>query len=776
MPTATDLWDTVTRAHKPLPSVRYSFRVDGWRGPPWHVRRVELVEAISEPYRLTVELVVDEPRLKHDDLLGDVCALELDRKTSTRTVHGVVLSATDLGRSAGRHHVRLEVGPALALLAQRNDTRAWQDRSAPDILKDVLSAPLAELGRTVKLDALRVGDYPRREYCVQFRESDLAFAARLMEEEGISYFFDHSGDAEKLVLVDDNHDFAALQGDTPVAIRETEPDTAAAESVQRFSVGRRMRSSAVAQRNFDWQSPQAPRAAGRPGTDHRGRTREVYEHDDTVYPGDGERVAKLKQERLDVGAHAASGKSNVTGLYPGAWFALQGHARADLDDKYLVTRVTHRGEAPEVNIMMTQASAGPPYANEFEVIPLKVPYRPMKLQAKPKVSGLQTATVTGPPGEEVHCDEHGRIKILPHWDRMSPQDETSSWWVRCAQALAGSGWGFFALPRIGMEVVVDFLDGDPDRPLVVGCVYNGQNQPPYPLPAEKTKTTLKSNSSPGGGGSNELRFEDQAGAEEVYLHAQMTFNAVVGADMSLSVGGSESDSISANRSTSVGANDSTAVGANSSLAVGANISSTAGANHSASAAATQSFSAGASQSLSAGSSQSLSAGSSQSLSAGSSQSLSAGSSQSLSAGADQSISVGANRTVTVTGNETVSVTGTQSTSVTGAHSLTTSAASTVDIGAALTHSIGADYTLSITANNTVTAVEYSLTASKITLSGGGSLITMEGGKISISSSGPLELGGCGPITITGPDISLKGGPINIDGADVTVKGGTIKLN
>ncbi|HEY0132414.1 MAG TPA: type VI secretion system tip protein TssI/VgrG, partial [Nannocystis sp.] len=491
MPTATDLWDTVTRSHKPLPSVRYSFRVEGWRGALWHVRRVELVEALSEPYRLTVELVVDEPRLDLDELLGDVCALELDRKTSTRTVHGVVLSATDLGRSAGRHHVRLEVGPALALLAQRVDTRAWQDRNAPDILKDVLSGPLAELGRTINLDALRVGDYPRREYCVQFRESDLAFAERLMQEEGITYYFDHSGEAEKLILIDDNHDFAALQGDNPIAIRETEPDTAAAESVQRFSFGRRMRSSAVAQRNFDWQSPQSPRASARNGTDHRGRTREVYEHDDIVYPGDGERLAKLKQERLDVGAHAASGESNVTGLYPGAWFSLQGHARAELDDKYLVTKVIHKGEAPDVNIMVTQASAGPPYVNEFEVIPLKVPYRPMKSQQKPKVSGLQTATVTGPPGEEVHCDEHGRIKILPHWDRMSPQDETSSWWVRCAQALAGSGWGFFALPRIGMEVVVDFLDGDPDRPLVVGCVYNGQNQPPYPLPAEKTKTTLK---------------------------------------------------------------------------------------------------------------------------------------------------------------------------------------------------------------------------------------------------------------------------------------------
>ena len=760
MPSEHDLWEAVTKTHRPLPPVRYNFHVHGWKGAPWHVRRVELVEALSEPYRLVLELVVDEPRLDLDELLGDACSLELDRKASARSVHGVILGADDLGRSAGRQHVRLEVGPALALLAQRIDTRAWQDRSAPDILREVLAGPLSELGRGVKLDALRASDYPRREYCVQFRESDLAFVSRLMEEEGITYFFTHDGDAERLVLVDDNHDFTALQGDAPLEIVDSEPDTAPAESVQRFSSGKRLRPSAVAQRNFDWQTPQAPRSAARPGQDRRGRTREVYEHDDVVYPGDGERVSRLKHERLAVGAHTASGSSNVTGLVPGAWFSLQGHARGEVDDKYLVTRVVHKGESPDAAIMVVQGQGVAPYANEFECLPLKVPFRPAKIAMKPKVSGLQTATVTGPPGEEVHCDEHGRIKILPHWDRMAPQDETSSWWVRCAQALAGSGWGTFFLPRIGMEVVVDFLDGDPDRPLVVGCVYNGQNTPPYALPGDKTKTTIKSNSSPGGGGSNELRFEDQAGAEEVYLHAQSAFNAVVGGEMSLSVGGSESDSISASRTTTVGANDTTTVGANATLTVGANLTETAGANHAASAAANQSLSAGASQSLSAGSSQSLSAGAS----------------QSVSVGADQSISVTGNRTLAVTGNDTSTITGTQSTSVTGAHSLTTTAASTVKIGAALTETVGADYTLTITGNGTVGAVEYALTgSSKITLTGGGSTITMEGGKITINAAGDLELTG-GPVKVTGSEVSINGGPVNITGADVTVKGGSIKLN
>ena len=773
MPPVQDLWHTVTKSFQPLAAVLYGLRVHGWQGSPWHVRRVELVEALNEPYRLILELVVDEQRLDLDDLLGDACTLDIDRRTATvRAVHGVVLAAHDLGRVAGRHHVRLEVGPALALLGQQVDTRAWQDLSALDILRLVLEGPLAAHGRELRLDGLLAADYPKREYCVQFRESDLAFAARLMEEEGITYFFDHASDAaERLVLVDDNGDFAAVQAD-PIEIVDTEPDTARAESIQRFVFGRRLRSTAVAQRNFDWQSPEAPLAAARPGQDLRGRTREIYEHDDVVYPGDGARHAKIKQERLAVGGHAASGTSNATVLTPGTWFTLSGH-RSDLDEKYLVTRVIHRGECPDVAILDgVVAQSAPRYTNEFECIPLTVPFRPSLSQPRPRVSGLQTAIVTGPPGEEVHCDEHGRIKVLPHWDRVSPRDETSSFWIRVAQSVAGGSWGMFALPRIGMEVVVDFLDGDPDRPLVVGCVYNGQNGPPYPLPAEKTKTTLKSNSSPGGGGSNELRFEDQAGAEEVYLHAQKDWNTVVGADNSLSVGGSETNSISANRTTSVGANDKTSVGANATLDVGANLTESAGANHTASAAANQSLSAGVNQSLTAGAN------------------------QSLSAGADQSISVTGNRTVDVGVNEKYTVGGKLDHTVTGTFKQILSADADISTGAIKKETTGGDYNLTIggqhkveiATNGTVTAVEYKIEAgTKVTLTGAGSTIVLEGGKVTIKDASLIEIKGDGQVKIDGGGVVNVdgggavningGGDVKIDGSgSVTILGGTVDVD
>lgn len=225
-----------------------------------------------------------------------------------------------------------------------------------------------------------------------------------------------------------------------------------------------------------------------------------------------------------------------------------------------------------------------PYANRFECIPHAQTYRPARRAPKPRVYSVQTATVVGPAGEEIHTDEHGRIKVLFHWDRRDVHDETASCWVRVQQSWAGPGWGFVFLPRVGMEVVVTFIDGDPDRPLVTGCVYNGTNQPPYPLPAEKTKSTMKSQSSPGGSGFNELRFEDRAGAEEIFLHGQRDWNTVVENDVTERVGHDRTrhvrndeavhigrhhvQSVGTTRTRSVGEDESVSVGGDRELHIG----------------------------------------------------------------------------------------------------------------------------------------------------------------------------------------------------------------
>jgi type VI secretion system secreted protein VgrG len=768
---AKDLWDTVQKL-APLSPVRYEFRLHGWQGAPWHVLRVELIEELNRPYHLTLELVIAEPRMDLDELLGDDCTFEVDRDGhDARTVHGLVLAADDLGRVADRHHIRLEVGPALTLLAQTVDTRAWQDSTAVDVLRLVLASALARDNRHVKLEALRSGDYPRRDYCVQFRESDLAFAARLMEEEGITYYFDHDSPQERLVLVDDNSDFPALQPG-PLEILETEPDTAPRESIQRFTWGRRLRSTAVDQRNFDWTSPDAPQAARRPGADLRGRTREVYEHDDIVYPGDGPRHARIKQERLGRTGHVASGTSNVTRLLPGVWFALLGHSRSELDDKYLVTRVIHRGHSPDAAIFQQQSS-GPRYGNEFECIPLKEQHRPPLTHQKPKVSGLQTAIVTGPPGEEVHCDEHGRIKVLPHWDRISPKDDTSSVWIRVAQSVAGGGWGMFALPRIGQEVVVDFLDGDPDRPLVVGCVYNGTNTPPYPLPAEKTKTTIKSNSSPGGGGSNELRFEDQAGAEEVYLHAQKDWNSVVENNRSLSIGANETNSVGANRTRTVGMNetitvgmnDTLTVGMNDTITVGMNITQTCGLNLTRIVGANETVEIVKNQNESIGGNQVLAVQGNRTKSISGAESVDIGGSRSHSVATSEKILIGASQSISVGGDQAYSVGDNQTTAIAKNHALTVALASaeTIGLGKVLTVGLGYQETVGVERKTTV-GQGYSETVGTIrSIVAGGSieltcgaakLVLEKGGKVTLSGTS-FEFTASGPVKINGTVIDLN---------------------
>ena len=250
---------------------------------------------------------------------------------------------------------------------------------------------------------------------------------------------------------------------------------------------------------------------------------------------EAQRRFELYQSQTKLGR----GRSNCVGFLAGARFTLDDRSFTLMDElQFLLTRLTHHGEAPGTEASGT--SDGARYENAFECIPVAHGFRPPRATPAPRILGPQTATVTGSSGEEIHTDKHGRIKVRFHWDEHHPLDDTASCWVRTAQMWAGPSWGTWFLPRVGMEVVVEFLDGNPDRPLVTGCVYNSQNPPPYPLPDEKTKSTIKSNSSKGGGGFNEFRFEDAKGSEEVFLHAQKNYNEKILNDMSTSVGHDQS--------------------------------------------------------------------------------------------------------------------------------------------------------------------------------------------------------------------------------------------
>ncbi len=530
----------------PIRQVELHLESPALAGQQVYVDSITLYEALSEPYGAELLLTIEDPHFDGELLLGKDLVFTFDRAgIGLRRLAGIIrevregAQGADSQREREGSRLRVVVVPALFMLSLRKDTRIFQDMSVTEILEAVLNEALGPYGREIELAT--TATYPTREYCVQYGETDLAFVQRLMEEEGIWYYFDHEGDTEKLILVDTNESAVDLEAPAGGLVEYIPSDLLVRGSEPVNLVQRRLRTTttSVVLGEWDWTRATMPFSYEERGADEAGRDRESYEHGwgrsltlydyaGTSYGAeDGERQKVLRREAHVRDTITIEGVGRVTGFAPGKKFELSGHPTIGMDGVYLVHRVIHQNTP--VGSLAGPSGGGDAdnYHNRFECIPIDTPFRPARQTPKPRVPGIQTAVVTGPAGEEIHVDEHGRIKVQFHWDRDGQNDENSSCWIRVEQAWAGAGWGFWYVPRIGMEVVVHFVDGDPDRPLVTGCVYNASNPTPYALPDEKTKSTIKSNSSLGGGGFNEFRFEDKAGSEEIYTHAQKDYNEVV---------------------------------------------------------------------------------------------------------------------------------------------------------------------------------------------------------------------------------------------------------
>jgi len=526
-----------------IENVTYSFTTDG-PDIAWRVRRLHWVEGMSYAYEMRIDVSTADEDPDVDSMLGSSIELLIERGSHLRrSAYGMIQSVEYIGFIEDHLWLSLVIVPAFRLLSQRVDTRIFQGKTVVEIIDEVLGKDLADFDREVDTTGL-AGDYNARDFCVQFRESTFDFCCRLLEEEGISYYFQPDDDTrhERLVLADANDQYAdvdLIQGED-VPIMGANVEQADRESIQRYDWEQKRVVTKLATRGFNFKTtPDFDEADAEAADEFNPRVREVYTFDDrrqiTDDPNGDPMAQSFTGEGLDqrqpmadnrmklsvAGSKTARGASNHAAFMAGMFFALGTHQREDLDgQRFLITRVIHRSSG-------SGSGTGARYSNTFEAIPEAHEHRPALLTPRPRVHGAQTAIVVGPAGQEIHTDKHGRIKIQFHWDRLQPNDENASCWTRVVQPWAGSRWGGIVIPRIGMEVVVDFLDGNPDRPLVVGCVYNKTNPPPYTLPDEKTKSTFKTNSSPGGGGSNELRFEDAAGAEEIYSHAEKDYNEVV---------------------------------------------------------------------------------------------------------------------------------------------------------------------------------------------------------------------------------------------------------
>jgi type VI secretion system secreted protein VgrG len=483
-------------------------------------------EEISRLFRFDLELISDDAGINAPAIVGKNVSFSVADDDDQRRFFNGHVSRFVAGDEDvhGRRYYRAEVVPWLWFLTRTSDLRIFQHQTVPQIIETIFG----DLGFS-DYELNLSGHHPEREYCVQYRETDFNFVSRLMEEEGIFYFFRHENGKHTLVLADSTSVYAACD-DGEVDFPHDFAGIAITDHLTSWEHRFEFRTGKWAQQDYNFETPSTSLMtnAGSVMPIDDASKYEVYD-----YPGlygqtsDGKPLTENRMEEDEVDYDVVAASSTCRSFSPGLTFTVGRHRSSVEEGKsFLITSIHHVAEEP---LAYETGSGGSDqtYTNSFLCIPDAVIFRPARLTPKPVVQGIQTAVVVGPGGQEIYCDKYGRVKVQFHWDREGRKDENSSCWIRTAHNVAGKQWGFQAVPRIGQEVVVDFLEGDPDRPLIVGSVYNAEQMPHYTLPDHQTRTYIKTNSSLGGDGYNELMFEDKNDDERVYIHAQKNMDTRV---------------------------------------------------------------------------------------------------------------------------------------------------------------------------------------------------------------------------------------------------------
>jgi len=698
--------------------------------------RMDGFEELGRLYQYELELVSLKQDLALDDLLGKDLTVEMDLPSGdTRYVHGYV---TEFSLTGGRGRYATYsaiIHPWFWFLTQTSDCRIFQGKKVPEIIKEVCR----DLGFTDFKDSL-TAEYRNWEYCVQYRETDFNFISRLMEQEGIYYFFEHEDGKHTLVMCD------AYGAHSPLPNYEKIPYYPPTESVRRehihdWNLSKSVRTGSCAIGAFHFLKPKANlEVTSSIMHPHAHDDLEIYDYPGEYYErGEGDRYVGVRMEELACDYERVKGETNARGVFPGGLFELEEFPRDDQNREYLVVSTQH--SVTGVNYESGDASSLK-YDCSFEAINSQDPFRAARTTPKPIVQGPQTALVVGKSGEEIWTDEYGRVKVQFHWDRYGKNDENSSCWIRVSQSWAGGQWGGMSIPRMGQEVVVDFIEGDPDRPIVTGRVYNKDNMPPYDLPADKTKSTLKSRSTKGASADNfnEIRFEDLKGSEEMYVHAEKDQNTVVENDQGILVEHNRNKTVDVDQEEHVGNNKKISVVANHTETVGANFDLAVGGSKS--------------ESVSVNSAESISIA------------------KTLSIGAAYQITVGAAMNTTVGGAKMVEVGGLLSETVGVTKSASVAGNSSEDVGGSKSVNIGKDRSDLIGGKQTGTVKKgYELKAKKIELTAEDEIIFKAGkAQIIMKKNGDIQ--------VSGNNIELKGkGKINVKASkDVIIKGSKIKEN
>ena len=484
-------------------------------------------EELGRPFRFDLDLSSPTAKGSLMSLLGGSLTVTAKQPDgTTRYYNGIVARATYVGLSGGAYRYRIELRPWIWLLSQTQDCAIFQNQSAWTTITQVLRAAGFSNFQDKRMSGS--GDTVL-EYCVQYRETTLDFVTRLMEQFGIYYFFQHADGQHTLVLADDPSSHTALARAIPYAIAQTEY-RGVADHLWDWSSDLNLQPGAMTYRDYNFTTPSADLTGKsiQPGSHASHNALEVYDYPalyDTA--ANGSSLAAIRMQDFAARRQVQGATSNARGLYAGCKFTVSGLPDAAMNQEYLVIGAVTSFTMAEGSANSSSDDLIDTYRCVVQAIPSAAHFRLAPLTRRPTVQGPQSALVVGVSGDEITTDQYGRIKVKFYWDRSAPKDETSSCWIRVAQSWAGTAWGAMFIPRVGQEVIVSFLDGNPDRPIVTGQVYNATQTVPYALPDNKTRSTIMSNSSAGGGGSNELRFEDKKGSEEVFLHAQKDYHKVV---------------------------------------------------------------------------------------------------------------------------------------------------------------------------------------------------------------------------------------------------------
>ena len=513
-----------------MATLTFTIALDGVEDESLVVRSFDGQESLSESvyhgepcygFRYEVELASRRSDLSPEDIVDMPAELQMYRNGQlTQRVHGVVrqFSQGDIGH----HHTfySLTLVPAFERLSLRQNSRIFQQQTVPEIVT-ILLQEMSIHDYSFALSR----DYQAREFCVQYRETDLAFVQRLAAEEGLVYSFEHLKGKHSVIFSDNSELLPKLDVPVPYnALAGGLTDTPYISAIQKRT---QTHVASVELKDYSFKKPDYSFAQNQLGT-NMDYQQDNYEHFD--YPGrykddaSGKAFSQIRLESLRRESRLAFGNSNQPRLRAGNRFSLQEHLNPEFNLDWLIVSVVHKGTQPQA-LEESGGVGATTYNNTFNLIPAAQTWR-SEPQAKPQVDGPMIALVVGPEGEEIFCDEHGRVRLHFPWDRYSSGNEHSSCWVRVSQGWAGSQYGMMAIPRIGHEVIVSFLNGDPDQPIVTGRTYHATNTTPYALPEHKTKTILRSETHQGEG-FNELSFEDQAQSEKIYLHAQKDFEADV---------------------------------------------------------------------------------------------------------------------------------------------------------------------------------------------------------------------------------------------------------